>query len=84
MQSQTEKGLPSAEEAYNFFTLNFEPDPPEQAETIGRRRQKHKNEAEDEEEPEAEEEDDAVDDNQDENPDQVKLLCLSCQNGLQI
>uniref|UniRef100_A0A3P8UI20 Coiled-coil and C2 domain containing 2A n=1 Tax=Cynoglossus semilaevis TaxID=244447 RepID=A0A3P8UI20_CYNSE len=69
-QSQTEKGLPSAEEAYNFFTLNFEPDPPEQAETIGRRRQKHKNEAEDEEEPEAEEEDDAVDDNQDENPDQ--------------
>ncbi|XP_039985612.1 coiled-coil and C2 domain-containing protein 2A isoform X2 [Xiphias gladius] len=73
---QTEKGLPTAEEAYNFFTLNFEPDPQGGTERISRKRQKQKKTAggvrDEEGENEAEEQEDGEvdDDNQDENEDQ--------------
>uniref|UniRef100_A0A3B4Y177 Coiled-coil and C2 domain containing 2A n=1 Tax=Seriola lalandi dorsalis TaxID=1841481 RepID=A0A3B4Y177_SERLL len=40
-------GLPTAEESYNFFTFNFEPDPQDEAERISRKRQKQKKTAED-------------------------------------
>uniref|UniRef100_A0A671WH34 Coiled-coil and C2 domain containing 2A n=1 Tax=Sparus aurata TaxID=8175 RepID=A0A671WH34_SPAAU len=36
------KGVPTAEEAYNFFTFNFEPDPQEETEKISRKRKKQK------------------------------------------
>lgn len=32
ISNQVRKGLPTAEEAYNFFTFNFEPDPQDQNE----------------------------------------------------
>ncbi|KAK2907561.1 coiled-coil and C2 domain-containing protein 2A isoform X2 [Channa argus] len=39
---QTERGLPTAEEAYNFFTFNFEPDPQDGTERISQKRQKQR------------------------------------------
>uniref|UniRef100_A0A8D3CBT6 C2 domain-containing protein n=1 Tax=Scophthalmus maximus TaxID=52904 RepID=A0A8D3CBT6_SCOMX len=41
-QMQAEKGLPTAEEAYNFFTFNFEPDAQDGTERISRERRKQK------------------------------------------
>uniref|UniRef100_A0A8C4EJ13 Coiled-coil and C2 domain containing 2A n=1 Tax=Dicentrarchus labrax TaxID=13489 RepID=A0A8C4EJ13_DICLA len=46
MQTQAGKGLPTAEEAYNFFTFNFEPEPQDESEKISRKRQKKKKAAE--------------------------------------
>nr|XP_046248250.1 coiled-coil and C2 domain-containing protein 2A isoform X2 [Scatophagus argus] len=68
-------GLPSAEEAYNFFTFNFEPEPQDKTDKICRTRQKLKKAADqdkDEEGEDVEEQEDAeVDkDNQDENEDE--------------
>lgn len=75
-QIQVEKGLPTAEEAYNFFTFSFEQNPQDKSEKTSRRRQKQKRTAEeDREEGEVvkEQEDAEVDeDNQDENEDQVR------------
>ncbi|XP_070764717.1 coiled-coil and C2 domain-containing protein 2A [Enoplosus armatus] len=39
---RAEKGLPTAEEAYNFFTFDFEPEPQDGSEKISRKRQKQK------------------------------------------
>uniref|UniRef100_A0A671WHZ0 Coiled-coil and C2 domain containing 2A n=1 Tax=Sparus aurata TaxID=8175 RepID=A0A671WHZ0_SPAAU len=69
------KGVPTAEEAYNFFTFNFEPDPQEETEKISRKRKKQKKASEggDEEggEDDDEQEDAEVDEgNQDEHEDQ--------------
>lgn len=74
---QASKGVPTAEEAYNFFTFNFEPDPQEETEKISRKRKKQKKASEggDEEggEDDDEQEDAEVDEgNQDEHEDQVK------------
>ncbi|KAM9384360.1 coiled-coil and C2 domain-containing protein 2A isoform 2-T2 [Pholidichthys leucotaenia] len=41
------KGLPTAEEGYNFFTFSFEPDPQEELEKISRKRQKQRRDDED-------------------------------------
>ncbi|XP_029003041.1 coiled-coil and C2 domain-containing protein 2A [Betta splendens] len=38
----TERGLPTAEEAYNFFTFNFEPDTQNDIERNNREQQKHR------------------------------------------
>ncbi|XP_068581544.1 coiled-coil and C2 domain-containing protein 2A isoform X2 [Cebidichthys violaceus] len=65
---RTEKGLPTAEEAYNFFTLDFEPDPRDG--TKKKRDKPRRTAEEDGEEEEAEEQEDAEDDIQDENEDQ--------------
>ncbi|XP_031724303.1 coiled-coil and C2 domain-containing protein 2A isoform X1 [Anarrhichthys ocellatus] len=68
---QTEKGLPTAEEAYNFFTLDFEPDPRDGTEKKSKKRDKRRRTAEeDREEEEAEEQEDAEEDIQDEHEDQ--------------
>ncbi|XP_051232359.1 coiled-coil and C2 domain-containing protein 2A isoform X2 [Dicentrarchus labrax] len=70
------KGLPTAEEAYNFFTFNFEPEPQDESEKISRKRQKKKKAAEEDRDEEGgegvEEQEDAEvhEDNQDENEDQ--------------
>ncbi|XP_041646484.1 coiled-coil and C2 domain-containing protein 2A isoform X2 [Cheilinus undulatus] len=65
---RTEKGVPIAEEAYNFFTFNFEPELQERTEEKSRKRQKKKKTADrDEEEEDAEEDGDPEgEDNQDE------------------
>ncbi|XP_034566120.1 coiled-coil and C2 domain-containing protein 2A isoform X2 [Notolabrus celidotus] len=39
---RTEKDLPTAEEAYNFFTFNFAPEPQESSEKDSRKKQKQK------------------------------------------
>ncbi|XP_071343109.1 coiled-coil and C2 domain-containing protein 2A isoform X2 [Trachinotus anak] len=73
---QAEKGLPTAEEAYNFFTFTFEPDPQDVAERISRKRRRQKKTAERDRDEEGgneaeEQEDGEVDgDNQDEREDQ--------------
>ncbi|XP_015259772.1 PREDICTED: coiled-coil and C2 domain-containing protein 2A [Cyprinodon variegatus] len=60
------KDIPTAEEAYNFFTLNYEPDPPSRIETVSRKRQKQRDqESGDEEEAEVEEDAEAEEENQD-------------------
>ncbi|XP_042339465.1 coiled-coil and C2 domain-containing protein 2A isoform X2 [Plectropomus leopardus] len=67
------EGELTAEDTYNFFTLNFEPEPPDEMEKKGKKREKQKKTAdggEDEEEDEAVEQEDAEEDNQDENEDQ--------------
>ncbi|KAM7410419.1 hypothetical protein PAMA_001723 [Pampus argenteus] len=71
------KGLPTADEAYNFFTFSFEPDPQDKSEKKSRKKQKQRTttaeeERDDKGEEEVEEQEDAdVDeDNQDENEDQ--------------
>lgn len=69
---QVEKGLPTAEEAYNFFTFNFEPDHPNESERLVRKIQKQR-ETTEEDRGEAEVEGDAKggEDNQDDNVIQV-------------
>ncbi|XP_042272051.1 coiled-coil and C2 domain-containing protein 2A isoform X2 [Thunnus maccoyii] len=73
---RVEKGLPTAEEAYNFFTFSFEPDPQEKSEKMSRKRQKQRRTTEEDRDEEGgeeveEQEDAEVDeDNQDENEDQ--------------
>lgn len=63
--------LPTAEEAYSFFTFNFEPDHPNESEKLGRERQKQR-ESTEEDGGEAEVEGDAEgEDNQDDNVIQV-------------
>ncbi|XP_059197951.1 coiled-coil and C2 domain-containing protein 2A isoform X1 [Centropristis striata] len=67
------KGLPTVEEAYNFFTLNFEPDPQDGAEKKNKKKDKQKKSSEedrDDEAEEAEEQEDAEVDNQEDNEDQ--------------
>ncbi|XP_035763493.1 coiled-coil and C2 domain-containing protein 2A isoform X1 [Neolamprologus brichardi] len=54
---QVGKGLPTAEEAFNFFTLNFDPDPPDVIETSSRRRQKQRKTTDEDEEHEDVDED---------------------------
>lgn len=77
LQIQAGKGLPTSEEAYNFFTFNFEPDPQDGTEKISRKRQKKKKTADEDRDEEGgedveEQEDAEVDeDNQDVNEDQV-------------
>ncbi|XP_037554278.1 coiled-coil and C2 domain-containing protein 2A [Nematolebias whitei] len=64
---RVEEDLPSAEEAYNFFTFNFEFDHPNKSEKLGRKRQKQR-ETTEEDRGEAEVEGDAEgEDNQDDN-----------------
>uniref|UniRef100_UPI0037E92D59 coiled-coil and C2 domain-containing protein 2A isoform X2 n=1 Tax=Semicossyphus pulcher TaxID=241346 RepID=UPI0037E92D59 len=66
---RTENGLPTAEEAYNFFTFNFEPEPQDGTEDVSGRKEKQKKDGGEEEgEEEAEEEDEArvEEDNRDE------------------
>ncbi|XP_074523807.1 coiled-coil and C2 domain-containing protein 2A isoform X2 [Halichoeres trimaculatus] len=70
---RTEKGIPTAEEAYNFFTFSFEPEPEVSSKKTRRKRQKQKktegedeDEEEEEEAAEEQEEEDAEGDNQDE------------------
>ncbi|XP_051802521.1 coiled-coil and C2 domain-containing protein 2A [Acanthochromis polyacanthus] len=70
------KGLPNAEEAYNFFTFNFEPDPPDGSERSSVKRRKQRktadrdedrgDEAEEQEEAEADEENEEENENQSE------------------
>lgn len=66
LQIQVGKGLPTAEEAFNFFTLNFDPDPPDVIETSSRRRQKQRKTTDEDEEHE-----DVDEDIQEENETQV-------------
>ncbi len=87
MQIQSEKGIPTAEEAYNFFTFNFEPDPQEEPEKKSRKRQKPKKAAEDDsekaggEDAHKQEDAEADEDNQEENEDQVyEILCFMIVN----
>uniref|UniRef100_A0A3B4FZ37 Coiled-coil and C2 domain containing 2A n=1 Tax=Pundamilia nyererei TaxID=303518 RepID=A0A3B4FZ37_9CICH len=56
-REQVGKGLPTAEEAFNFFTLNFDPDPPDVIETSSRRRQKQRKTTDEDEEHEDVDED---------------------------
>ncbi|KAI3369014.1 hypothetical protein L3Q82_025986 [Scortum barcoo] len=71
-ERQAEKGIPTAEEAYNFFTLNFEPDPEDEPEKRKREKQRKTGKDDKERAEEAEEQQDAEvdDDNRDENEDQ--------------
>uniref|UniRef100_A0A3Q3GAB6 Coiled-coil and C2 domain containing 2A n=1 Tax=Labrus bergylta TaxID=56723 RepID=A0A3Q3GAB6_9LABR len=41
-EKRTEKDLPTSEEAFNFFTFNFEPEPQDGAQKLGRKRHKQK------------------------------------------
>ncbi|XP_071395156.1 coiled-coil and C2 domain-containing protein 2A [Centroberyx affinis] len=45
---RAEKGLPTAEEAYNFFTFNFDPEPQDGTDKVKRKRQKQTTKAEEE------------------------------------
>ncbi|XP_047192617.1 coiled-coil and C2 domain-containing protein 2A isoform X3 [Scophthalmus maximus] len=73
---QAEKGLPTAEEAYNFFTFNFEPDAQDGTERISRERRKQKKTTDEDrddgggDEDEHQENSDMDEDSQDENEDQ--------------
>ncbi|XP_034052583.1 coiled-coil and C2 domain-containing protein 2A isoform X1 [Gymnodraco acuticeps] len=53
---RTETGLPTAEEAYNFFTLTFEPDPRDGNKNKGKPRTSEEEEEEEQEEQEEQEE----------------------------
>ncbi|XP_053178319.1 coiled-coil and C2 domain-containing protein 2A [Scomber japonicus] len=70
------KGQPTAEEAYNFFTFSFEPDPEDKTEKTSKRKKKQRRTAEEdrdkEEGEEVEQQEDAEvdEDHQDENEDQ--------------
>lgn len=74
---QAGNGLPTAEDAYNFFTFNFEPEPQDETVSTSRKRQKPKKAADEDrgeeggEEVEEQEEAEEDEDNQDENEDQV-------------
>ncbi|KAL6107585.1 cc2d2a [Pungitius sinensis] len=73
--SRTEKSLPTAEEAYNFFTLDFEPDPLDGTEK--KKRDKPRRAAEEDgDEEDAEEEEDAEDNVPQENEDQSEEAAL--------
>uniref|UniRef100_A0A3Q1IF17 C2 domain-containing protein n=1 Tax=Anabas testudineus TaxID=64144 RepID=A0A3Q1IF17_ANATE len=64
---RTENGLPTAEEAYNFFTFNFEPDPQEGIERINKKQGKIAQEDRDEDAgDEAEEQEDGGNEDQSE------------------
>lgn len=87
LQIQAEKGLPTAEEAYNFFTFNFEPEPQDGTEKISRKSKKTKGTAEEDRDDDEEggeeverENADVDEDNQDENEDQVRQQshCKRC------
>ncbi|KAG7228889.1 hypothetical protein INR49_008667 [Caranx melampygus] len=68
---EVERGLPTAEESYNFFTFNFESDPQDESESISRKRQKQKKTAgEDRDKEEQDEAGEEDEDNQDEREDQ--------------
>ncbi|KAL1022565.1 hypothetical protein UPYG_G00029340 [Umbra pygmaea] len=56
MESKPETGLPTAEEAYNFFTFNFDPEHDKEAEKIQKGRTRREAEYEEGEEEEGEEE----------------------------
>uniref|UniRef100_A0A8D3D0Z3 Coiled-coil and C2 domain containing 2A n=1 Tax=Scophthalmus maximus TaxID=52904 RepID=A0A8D3D0Z3_SCOMX len=73
-QMQAEKGLPTAEEAYNFFTFNFEPDAQDGTERISRERRKQKKTTDEDRDDGGgdEAQEDSHIDNQDENEDQVR------------
>ncbi|XP_037830013.1 coiled-coil and C2 domain-containing protein 2A isoform X1 [Kryptolebias marmoratus] len=65
---RVDKDLPTAEEAYNFFTFNFEPDHPNESEKLGRKRQKQRETTEEDRgEAEVEEDAEGEEDNQDDN-----------------
>ncbi|XP_029939889.1 coiled-coil and C2 domain-containing protein 2A isoform X2 [Salarias fasciatus] len=68
-------GHPTAEEAYNFFAFNFEPDPIDRTERISRKKHKHRKTEEGGgedrgEEPDEQEDGEADEDNRDENESQ--------------
>uniref|UniRef100_G3PLR0 DUF5523 domain-containing protein n=1 Tax=Gasterosteus aculeatus aculeatus TaxID=481459 RepID=G3PLR0_GASAC len=67
---RSEKSLPTAEEAYNFFTLDFEPDPVDGTEKKSKKRDKQRRVAEEDgDEEDAEEEEECVEDALQENED---------------
>ncbi|KAK5907861.1 hypothetical protein CesoFtcFv8_005666 [Champsocephalus esox] len=66
---RTETGLPTAEEAYNFFTLTFEPGPRDGNEIKGKPRTSEEEEEEEEEEGEEEEEEEGEEGDGDQNED---------------
>ncbi|XP_077964879.1 coiled-coil and C2 domain-containing protein 2A isoform X2 [Gasterosteus aculeatus] len=67
---RSEKSLPTAEEAYNFFTLDFEPDPVDGTEKKSKKRDKQRRVAEEDgDEEDAEEEEEGVEDALQENED---------------
>uniref|UniRef100_A0A3Q1I2J5 Coiled-coil and C2 domain containing 2A n=1 Tax=Acanthochromis polyacanthus TaxID=80966 RepID=A0A3Q1I2J5_9TELE len=72
------KGLPNAEEAYNFFTFNFEPDPPDGSERSSVKRRKQRKTADRDEdrgdEAEEQEEAEADEENEEENENQVTSI----------
>lgn len=84
MQIQTGKGLPTSEEAYNFFTFNFEPDPQDWTEDISRKSQKQKKEADEDrdeeggEDFEEQEHAEVHEDNRDENEDHASDKLIDC------
>ncbi|XP_060885463.1 coiled-coil and C2 domain-containing protein 2A isoform X1 [Labrus mixtus] len=83
---RTEKDLPTAEEAFNFFTFNFEPEPQDGAQKLGRKGHKQKKTAEEDEEGEEEEAEDKEvvgegEDNQDENENQDEEAPLVQDEG---
>ncbi|XP_058494610.1 coiled-coil and C2 domain-containing protein 2A [Solea solea] len=64
-ERQTERGLPTAEEAYNFFTFSFEPEPQDKAtESSGRKRRAEEGGSEDEEDGDADEDNQKEDESQ--------------------
>lgn len=69
---QVEKDLPTAEQAYNFFTLNYEPDPPNELERLGKKKKRRDGTEEERGEAEVEEEAE-VENNQDDHVIQVTL-----------
>ncbi|CAJ1059939.1 coiled-coil and C2 domain-containing protein 2A isoform X4 [Xyrichtys novacula] len=85
---RTEKGIPTAEEAYNFFTFNFEPEPQKRTKKVSRKRPKP-NRSEEEEDgdgygegEEAEEEDvEGEEENRDEIEDQGEEAPLVQDEG---
>lgn len=85
---QAGNGPPSSEEAYNFFTFNFEPEPQYRPEKIVMKRQKPQKKAKKsrDEGEDGDEQEDAEDDedNQDENEDQVTLEILCFFNELPV
>uniref|UniRef100_A0A3Q3JIS1 C2 domain-containing protein n=1 Tax=Monopterus albus TaxID=43700 RepID=A0A3Q3JIS1_MONAL len=71
------KGLPTAEEAYGFFTYNFEPDPKDGTVRMSRKKQKQRKTVEEDMGEADEQEDSEVDeDNQDEKIGQVRMTAI--------
>lgn len=76
---QAENGPPTSDEAYNFFTFNFEPEPIYRPEKIVMKRQKPMKNAKksrDEVEDGDEQEDAEDDEDQDENQVALEILCF--------